>query len=342
MRQFGAAVIRETRQTVAMPERETRSVIRGLLFLAAVIALLWILATGRPPRPSLMWTLVYDLGHIPLFGVMAVCLFEASRALLGSGRVRGGTHYLVAFVLVAAISLLSELAQLGVVGREAQARDAVHNMIGAGAFLALRAVWDRSRWGQGDALHRQLLLVAAGLVLLLAFWPLVLLSWHYGMRQAAFPTLADFDSAWQQPFLYAPRVEREVVPAPAGWTGHAGRPVTRVTFGPRPWPGIIIREPYPDWRGYDKLRFQVYSELTETRPIVLWIEDVTHNDRRSDRYERTFTVQPGLNDFSVKLDRVRNAPAGREMALDQISFMMLFTRRPTETYVLYVGDIWLE
>ena len=333
---------RETRQTVAVSDREPRSLARGLLFLAAVVALLWILATGRPPRPTLMWILAYDLGHIPLFGVMAVCLFEASRALLGSGRVRGGTHYLVAFVLVAAISLLSELAQLGVVGREAQARDAVHNMIGAGAFLALRAVWDRSRWGQGDTLHRQLLLVAAALVLLLAFWPMVLLSWHYGMRQAAFPMLADFDSAWQQPFLYAPRVEREIVPAPEGWTGHAGQPVTRVTFGPRPWPGIIIREPYPDWRGYEKVRFDVYSELTETRLIVLWIEDDAHNDRRSDRYERSFTVEPGLNEFSVTLDRVRNAPAGRDMAMDQISFMMLFTRRPAETFALYVGDIWLE
>ena len=117
---------RETRQTVAVPDRESRSLARGLLFLAAVIALLWILATGRPPRPTLMWSLAYDLGHIPLFGVMAVCLFEASRALLGGGRVRGGTHYLIAFVVVAAISLLSELAQIGVVGREAQARDAVH------------------------------------------------------------------------------------------------------------------------------------------------------------------------------------------------------------------------
>jgi hypothetical protein len=39
---------------------------------------------------------------------------------------------------------------------------------------------------------------------------------------------------------------------------------------------------------------------------------------------------------------VRNAPAGREMALDQISFMMLFTRRPAESFDLYVGDIWLE
>ena len=30
------------------------------------------------------------------------------------------------------------------------------------------------------------------------------------------------------------------------------------------------------------------------------------------------------------------------MALDQISFMMLFTRRPAEAFELYLGDVWLE
>jgi hypothetical protein len=315
---------------------------RGLAFLAGVGLLLWILFAGRPPRPTLMWTEAYNLGHIPLFGVMAVCLFEASRSLLRGRELSDGAHYLVAFVSVAVISLLSELAQLGVAGREPQARDALHNMIGAGCFLALRAVWDNQLWRGGDEVHRRLLFAAAALVLLLAFWPLVVLSWHYGMRTAAFPTLADFASAWQQPFLYAPRVDREVVPAPAGWKGRAGEPVTRVTFRPRPWPGIIIREPYPDWTGYSTVRFELYSELDEERPVVLSIEDEAHMDRRSDRYERVFVVEPGLNDFSVPMEEIRTAPAEREMDLSRITFMMLFTRRPAEAFELYVGDIWLE
>lgn len=315
---------------------------RGLLFLAGVVVLLWILMVGRPPRPTLMWKEAYDLGHIPLFGLMAVFLLEASRSLLRGRGISGGNHYLIAFVSVAVISLLTELAQFGLPGREAQARDAVHNMIGAGCFLALRAVWDSRRWEGRDDVHRRLLFAAAILVLLLAFWPMMVLFWHYAMRTAAFPTLADFESSWQQPFLHAPRVDREVVPAPAGWKDRSGEPVTRVIFRPLPWPGIIVREPYPDWTEYRTLRFQVYSELDRQRPVVLWIEDEGHIDRRSDRYERVFTVEPGLNDYSVPLEEIRSAPAGREMVLSRISFMMLFTRRPSETFVLYVGDIWLE
>jgi len=137
-------------------------------------------------------------------------------------------------------------------------------------------------------------------------------------------------------------VDREVVPAPAGWQARSGEPVTRVTFRPRPWPGIIVREPYPDWTGYRTLRFQIYSELDRRRPVVLWIEDEGHKDRRSDRYERVFDVEPGLNDYSVPLAEIASAPAGRAMVMSRISFMMLFTRRPSETFVLYVGDIWLE
>ncbi len=319
-----------------------RSLGRGLLFLAAVGARLWVRAPGRPPRPTLMWTAAYDLGHIPLFGLMALCLLEASRALLGGRRTVAGNHYLVAFLLVAVISLLSELAQFGVVGREAQARDALHNLIGAGTFLSLRAVFTRRHWGPGDTLNRQLLFAAAVLVLLLATWPLLLLSWHYGMRAAALPVVADFASAWQQPFLYAPRVTREVVPAPAGWVERAGDPITRVEFRPLPWPGIVLREPWPDWSAYGALRFQVYSELAEPRTLVLWIEDAAHTGHRRDRYEHGFKVKPGLNEFTVPIETLRNAPADREMALERINFLMLFTRRPAEPFALYLGEIRLE
>jgi VanZ family protein len=323
-------------------DRPARPRLHAIWYLAGVAALLWILATGRPPRATLLWVSAYDFGHIPLFGIMAVLLFEASRVLFGSSEMRGGNHYLIAFVVVAALSLLSEFVQIGVAGREAQARDAVNNMIGAGAFLALRAVWDRHRWESGDELNRRLLFAAATLVLLLALFPMVTLLWHYGMRAAAFPTLADFDAPWQQPFIEAPRVQRTVSAAPPAWKGRKGRPVVRVTFSPRPWPGILIREPYPDWTGYSVLRFQIFSDLDRSREVVLWINDLSHNDLRSDRYEETFSIEPGLNDFTVALQDLREAPAGREMRLDSVTFLMLFTRRPTDTFDLYLGDIWLE
>ena len=315
---------------------------RAIWYLAGVAALLWLLATGRPPRATLFWIAAYNFGHIPLFGIMAVLLLETSRVLLRGSEMPDGNHYLVAFVVVAALSLLTEFVQIGVAGREAQARDAVNNMIGAGAFLALRAVWDRRRWQSGDELNRRLLFAAAVLVLLLAFFPMITLLWHYGMRAAAFPTLADFDASWQQPFISAPRVDREIVPAPPDWKGRAGRPVVRVTFSPRPWPGVVVREPYPDWSGYSVLRFQIFSGLDSSREIVLWIEDLPHNDLRSDRYEESFEIKPGLNDFTVAFQDLREAPAGREMQLDAVTFLMLFTRRPTDTFDLYFGDVWLE
>jgi len=304
---------------------------KGLPALAGIVLLLWVLATGRPPHPTMLWHEVFNLGHIPLFGLVAVLALEASRALMPGLSARPFSHYLVAFVFVAVISLVSEVIQLDLPGRKAEVQDAVHNLIGAVCFLAIRYAFDTNYRSQANRVPRGL-----------SSWDLIELAWRYGMRAAAFPVVVDFDSRWQQPFLSLPRAGLATVPAPGEWRSKAGQTVAELSFPHERWPGVTVREPYPDWDGYRTLRVQIFSPNNQVVPLTFRIDDARHNQEHRDRFNRTVNIEPGPNDISISLEDVRKAPADREMDLGDISQIILFTNMPEEPLSLYLSDVWLE
>lgn len=323
-------------------EAPHRDWLRGTAALAGIAALLWILVAGRPPHPTLLWMEIFNLGHIPLFGMVALLALVATRAFLPKGPGRPLRHYLLAFVVVALISLVSEIAQINMASRQVEVQDAVHNLLGAICFLVIRSAFDPLLWESQARAPRGLLLVAASLALFVASWPLIELGWHYGMRRAAFPRIVDLDSGWQRPFISAQRADIGLVPAPEAWTEKSGRRVSVITFPQNPWPGVTVRELYPDWTEMKAYRMQVFSTRDHPVHLTLRIEDSLHNYRRNDRFNRTLTIEPGLNDVSIPLQEIRDAPAGREMDLSQIWRLILFTSRPEEPLQLHISDIWLE
>jgi hypothetical protein len=290
----------------------------------------------------MLWHEIYNLGHIPLFGLFAVLVLEISRATLGRLLVRPLAHYGIALGATVVVSVATELLQLNMPGRQAEFQDALHNIIGGLCFLALRACLDTVLWQPEKSRMRRWVAVAASLILLVSFWPLANLGWHYGMRAAAFPVLVDFDSRWQRPFLSSPRAGLDRMKAPAGWTQRKNQKVVAIKFMAAPWPGVSMHEPYPDWSGFTTLRFDVYSELSQPVDLILRIDDINHNNQYRDRFNRTISVQPGLNQIEVPLSDVRNAPSGRDLDLQEITQMILFSRRPDAPFTLYLSDIWLE
>lgn len=317
----------------------------GLVLPAAGIAgLLLLLAIGRPPDDSFAWRTVYDMGHVVLFGVVALLVLRLLWQLGEERRPLGWGHYLVALMATAAVSLVSELLQVGQPGRDASVGDALNNLTGAIGFLAIAAALRPALWGalgaEGRTASRFVLAVAV-LVLVVALSPLAAVAWHYAMRRAAVPVVAEFGAAWQAPFTSAPRAEVSRAPPPPGWTGRR-RPAARVQFLDSPWPGVSIREPWPDWRGYSVLRLQVYSELEEPVELAMRIDDGHRVREYKDRFNGSFIVVPGLNDFIIPLSTIRNAPRNRTMDLGRVAQIILFTRRPDQPFDVYLGEMWLE
>lgn len=315
---------------------------RAALALTGIAVLLWVLATGRPPRPTMLFHEIFNLGHIPLFGLIALLALEASRALFPGQATRPFYHYLLAFVAVAGMSLVSEVMQVGVAGRQAEVQDAVHNLIGAVCFLAVRSAFDRDLWPGETRAPRGLLVGAALFALFVSFWSLVELGWIYGLRAAAFPIIVDFDSRWQQPFLSSPRASVVNVTAPEGWLEKAGETVAEIRFPQERWPGVTIREPYPDWSGYGSLRVLVFSLQEEPVPLTFRIEDADSSHDYKDGFNRTIPIQRGHNVVAIPISEIERASSGRRLDLSRVSQLDLFTSRPEDPFPLYLSDIWLE
>lgn len=309
-----------------------------------VVALMAFLVLGRPPSDAYGWRTLFELGHVPLFGVTALLMLRIVR-VLRAGNPPESANFLIALLATAVLSLVAEAAQLLQPSRHANIGDAVNNLTGAACFIAIAAALRPELWrrlGRDGRIAARLVLVGACLALALITLPLAGVAWSYGMRNAAYPVVADLTQRWQRPFVNVGRSEVAQVRPPRGWTGVDSRLVARVTFLDAPWPGFTVREPYPDWSGFDALRFQVWSELDAPVEIVLRVDDTHRARAHRDRFNGSFIVTPGLNDFTVPLQTIARGPRDRELDLTDIRQFIVFSRRPEEPFELYFSSIWLE
>lgn len=309
-----------------------------------IVGLMLFLVLGRPPSDAYGWRTLFEIGHVPLFGVAALLMLRIVRLLRGRVQLERA-DFLIAMLATTLLSLVAEAAQLIQPGRHANVGDAISNLTGAIGFIAIAAALQPGLWrelGRDGPIAARLVLVCAVLALGLAITPLFGVAWSYAMRAAGFPVVVDLAGRWQRPFLGVGRSELARVPAPGAWAEQSGRQVARVTFLDAPWPGITVREPYPDWSGYEALRFQVWSGLETPVEIVLRVDD-THRDRpHSDRFNGSFIVTPGVNDFTVSLATIARGPRERQLDISDISQLILFSRRPDEPFDLYFSQLWLE
>jgi hypothetical protein len=211
--------------------------------------------------------------------------------------------------------------------------------VGGGACLLVAAGFE-GVWRSGPA---RAALVLAGITLMGAILaPLGPLAWSYSMRKASLPVIADYTSRWQKPLMRPLRVDLSTTVAPEAFTGRSGETVARVRFRQAAWPGVDVVEPWPDWRGYASLRFQVYAEQPAPKQLVLRIDDEQHDGTHRDRFNRSFDIHAGVNDIVVPLADIRRAPKGRELDLSRIDRVLVFSRRPDAPYELLIGPMTLD
>jgi hypothetical protein len=105
---------------------------------------------------------------------------------------------------------------------------------------------------------------------------------------------------------------------------------------------VDFDEPYPDWRGRDALVWTIVSDLDRPLLMAIRVHDAAHDQRFRDRFNRKFTVAPGVNRLRIPLDDIRNAPDRRKMDMRRIRAVILFVfdlKRPAS---LFLGPLRLE
>jgi VanZ family protein len=320
-----------------------RKTIIAILPLSAAAGVLLVLQI-RLPADIQLWREIQNAGHVPLFGILALAILSLSRQLFHPLATTREFHYLIALVGTIVIGAVTELVQI-FADRDADLYDLLRDTIGAVGFLGLYLSFDRHalamryKWGN---IGRRVVQAGSLALLAVAFVPLIMWTTAYVYRAQAFPQILSFDSYWGNRFLILQDAELAITAPPQGWPILASSDVGSLTLRPAEYPGLMIQEPFPDWTGFEFLSFAIYSEMPTLIELVLRINDQHHNDAYEDRFNYRLTVVPGFNDFLIPLDKIRTAPADREMDMRRIAALALFAVRPQKTYTIKIDGIRLK
>lgn len=301
-----------------------------------LIALLLMLLTGLlfwgEPAQARSLRHVWNLGHLFYFGLLTYLM-------LHHRFVRSRTR-LVQWLLVLGVTLvcgvLIELLQYGT-HRSADMADVGRDLSGSllvlafgnkQGFAGFHWAWDWSLKG------------LAALLLVVQLYPLGITLFDEAMAKVRYPILADFTTPFES----------------TRWTGSAqlsragpaeldSNAFLQVRFGTERYSGAFLSHFPGDWRAFSWLRIKLYNPADEPLTVTCRIHDAQHSqgvELYSDRFNRTYRLDPGFNDLIIDLADVAAAPANRQMDLGHIQKLGLFTIRLTKPRTLYIQRVRLE
>jgi len=274
---------------------------------------------------------IWDLGHVPLFAGLVLLTLGAPVLRLRSRLTLAVTSILLSLLLGLAIEWLQLF-----VGRTFEAKDLFSDLLGGclGLLIHMRKRASVSRYRAGYSMG----MVA---MILIALWPSGTAVADAFILRHTFPVLADFETPFELSRWDTNRTELAMVSEPA----RHGEKSLRVTMLPGRYPDITLYELKPDWRGFKKLSFSLYSTLNHALPMELKIYDRTHLQRGyrySDRFNRELEIKPGWNDIEVRIADIRDAPQDRQMEMQNIFHFSLFVEELDDPAILYFDSLRLS
>lgn len=306
----------------------------GLRILASAVVVILLLALHfvAPSRGGLWLQTFFDSLHVPVFGIIAVCVLVITP-----------THWsrlkriLAVVAAVAALSMLSEIAQIPT-GRDASINDIIADLLGAAGFVAIAVVFSPSisiRKGRG----RYFIILGLACIA----WPLAPLakvSAAYLERNQALPLLVRFDSSLGQTFFRLQNSNFKRV-----LRANMNLVTAEISLLDGPWPGIIFHDIWPNWEPYSTLVIVIENPEFESLPINIRVHDRAHtlgDQPYNDRFNMTHSMQPGHYTLQISLEQIRNAPEARQMDLSQIDGIVVFCSSKDAGRVFSLIEIRLE
>jgi hypothetical protein len=312
------------------------------VLLAAVAGLTTVQQLLPRPAKTLWWHVVYDAGHVPLFGLFSLAALGLTLSLVRRPREHHFRHYVFAFGVTVVAGSLIELLQWGAPPRTATLLDLGRNVAGSAAFLALAATFDPLMARGSSRPKKTALRVTSGLLIAVSLIPVGLTGAAVVRRNAVFPRLTEFGTWLGRYLVDARNVELEAAPLPEPWAPEAGPLGARVTFLPGRPSILALRAPYPDWSGYQRLEFTVYSGLDRPVELSLRIQDQERLPALGDVFLEILTIEPGENRILIPLSRVRALASGREMNMTHVHRIVFKAVEVWQPFSVWLEDLHLE
>ncbi|MBP7611187.1 MAG: hypothetical protein KA760_16955, partial [Steroidobacteraceae bacterium] len=246
------------------------------LHLVATVAIIGVVLFAQVPGEEPWAAELTNFGHGPAFAVLTVLLFRILRAQ-PTWKLPILAEYAVVVVIALALGAVIELLQ-GMIGRDQSIDDLASDAQGTLAAAGFLAMVDPKLQGRGS--HRGmrlagLLLGLAGTTMLL--WQPIVSSLAHLDRNRSFPTLADFGRPTSMHFVNAlGGAKVRWARLPPSFAGDAGQThALRVDTTARSWWGLLLREPLPDWRHYQRLALTIANPTREPLTLELRVHDQT-------------------------------------------------------------------
>lgn len=278
-----------------------------------------------------------DSGHTAVFFVATLALANTLSQPFFALRLGRGLVIPIAFFGGIITGVMIELIQPSF-GREGSFLDVWYDLLGCTSailvFIARRRLERR---------NKRILAIACA-CFLLSISSILPLYFHQviTLRNQAFPVIFNAEENWQNElFSTNYGAYTNTVGAPSGWESNESK-VIRLDLSHGQYPGIAFRQIVKDWGQYDALRIDVFSKLKQKTNLVIRVSDTQHNQEHSDRFNRTLSIEPGINNIEILLADIASAPEQRDLSLNSIDSLVLFSTEASADLSLYLDDIRLE
>ncbi|AFU98473.1 VanZ family protein [Simiduia agarivorans] len=295
----------------SMPHRQ--------LALLAMLLLMspWFFIGGPDYYAAPLYRSLWNAGHLLFFSVLGVWV-----APLCKQHTR---RWWLMSLAVLTVSLCIETLQ-GFVGRDFSWQDVYHNLVG----FALGALWAQAASHRIRALQLCALLLTTPLL-----WTLVQDARLHWRATTQFPIIADFESEVErqrvQGTTYLQRDHRS-----------HGQSALAIQLSTERYSGISIARLLGDWRNFTLLKMDIYNPASAEQTITLRIADQHHNQQYHDRFNQRLNLQPGWNAIALPIEQIRHAPRDRQMDLQHIADITLFSASNPSPRLIMLDYVRLE
>jgi succinate dehydrogenase hydrophobic anchor subunit len=314
--------------------------------IALVLMLILLAAVVFAPVPGdTRWLrTLHNSAHAPIFGCVALLALVVIRAHPRLRPIGSMRQYLMALATVLGLGVATEILQIPA-GRDASVEDALHDTIGAIAFLGVFAVFDpRLRELRRSHLLRWVAGIVAVIALGVAAAPVTRAAIKYQQRDQRFPVIADLSQRYDRYFILQKAAEFSPVTMPKPWAAAPDESALRVRLLEGAYPGMDFIELRPDWSRFATLAVDLTNPTPLNLQLVLRVHDAAHTNQPADRFSKRIELPAGTRAVvRIPLREIAAGPRTRTLDLRQIAGVIIFRADDSPPAgEWYFSRMWLE
>ncbi|MCA9216565.1 MAG: VanZ family protein [Planctomycetales bacterium] len=286
---------------------------------------------------------VQDSGHVVVFAIVAIVTFAIGR----SWGLQGIANYCQAGAVSLVCGIGIEVIQYPLPNRDASLGDIGRDSLGIVSGLLVAAGLVSFRQAALRSWTWRAPLIFGGFCLLsYGVFPVVDCVLAKVRRNASVPIVMSTDHFWWKRFVSKHEADWWLAETPADWPNDPDGLGCYVLFYTNDtYPGINVRELWPDWSHATHLSFEVYSFMKDPVDLVVRVNDWVHykrGDHYADRYNGVHSIQPGFQRITIPIAEIRDAPKTREMDMSNIGGLFFFLLNSESEVRLMLDNVQLE